>query len=140
MIRKVVFKNTASSPLNSVVESLAADGAVTQALTHSLDSTVANLPDLFKSAGPPAPMAAVQKTVATVKAVKPTLLGKIPTPTGFIPKGVLAAAREMGQWWSRPRASRLADSVVPNRETDILIAEGWRACPYVSLQRLTDVS
>jgi nucleoporin NDC1 len=130
MIRKVVFKNTPSSPLNSVVESLAADGAVTQALTHSLDSTVAHLPDLFKSAGPPAPVAAVQKTVATVKAVKPTLLGKIPTPTSFIPTRMLAAAREVGQWWSRPRASRLADSVVPNRETDILIAEGWRAYPY----------
>lgn len=129
IIRKVVFKNTQSSPLHSVVESLAADGAVTQAVSHSLDSTVAHLPDLFKSAGPPAPVAAVQKTVATVKAAKPTLLGKIQTPTGFIPQNVLAAAREVGHWWSRPRASRVADSVVPNRETDVLIAEGWRTCP-----------
>lgn len=129
VIRKVVFKNTPSSPLNSVVESLAADGAVTQALSHSLDSTVAHLPDLFKSTGPSAPVAAVQKTVATVKAAKPSLLGKIPTPTGFIPKNILAVVREAGQWWSRPRASRLADSIVPNRETDILIAEGWPSCP-----------
>jgi nucleoporin NDC1 len=129
VVRKAVFKNAPSSPLHSVAESLAADGAVTQALSHSLDSTVAHLPDLFKSAGPPAPVAAVQKTVATVKAARPSLLGKIRTPTGFIPERMLAAAREVRQWWSRPRASRLADSVVPNRETDVLIAEGWRACP-----------
>ena len=129
VVHKAVFKNTPSSPLRSVVESLAADGAATQALTHSLDSTVAHLPDLFKSASPPAPVAAVQKTVATVKAAKPTLLEKVQIPTGFIPQGVLAAARQVGQWWSRPRASRVADSVVPNRETDILIAEGWQACP-----------
>ncbi|KAI0254464.1 nucleoporin protein Ndc1-Nup [Lactifluus subvellereus] len=122
-IRKPVFKNTPSSPLHSVVESLAADGAVTQALEHSLDSTVAHLPDLFKSTGPPAPVAAVQKTVATVKAARPTLLEKIPTPSGLIPQRMQAATKEVAQWWSRPRASRLAESVVPNRETDILIAE-----------------
>ena len=124
IVRKAVFKNTPSSPLHSVVESLAADGVVTQALTHSLDSTVAHLPDLFKSVSPPAPVAAVQKTVATVKAAKPTLLEKVEIPTGFIPQRVLAAARQVGQWWSRPRASRVAESIVPNRETDILIAEG----------------
>ncbi|KAI0277030.1 nucleoporin protein Ndc1-Nup [Russula aff. rugulosa BPL654] len=123
IVRKAVFKNTPSSPLHSVVESLAADGVVTQALTHSLDSTVAHLPDLFKSVSPPAPVAAVQKTVATVKAAKPTLLEKVEIPTGFIPQRVLAAARQVGQWWSRPRASRVAESIVPNRETDILIAE-----------------
>jgi hypothetical protein len=103
---------------------LAADGAVTQALEHSLDNTVAHLPDLFKSTGHPTPVAAVQKTVATVKAARPTLLEKIPTPSGLIPQRVQAAAKEVSQWWSRPRASRLADSIVPNRETDILIAEG----------------
>ena len=129
VVRKAVFKNTPNSPLHSVVESLAADGAVTQALTHSLDSTVAHLPDLFKSDGPPAPVAAVQKTVATVKAARPALLEKVQIPISFLPPRVLSAAREVGQWWSRPRASRVADSVVPNRETDILIAEGWRAYP-----------
>ncbi|KAI0002445.1 nucleoporin protein Ndc1-Nup [Russula compacta] len=122
-IRKPVFRNSQSSPLHSVVESLSADGAVTQALTHSLDSTVTRLPDLFKSPEPPAPLAAVQKTVATVKAAKPTLLGKVWTPSGLVPPKIQAATREVGQWWSRPRASRLADSIVPNRETDILIAE-----------------
>jgi nucleoporin NDC1 len=139
VVHKAVFKNAPSSPLHSVVESLAADGAVTQALTHSLDSTVAHLPDLFKSASAPAPVAAVQKTVATVKAAKPTLFEKVQLPTGFIPPRVLVAVREVGQWWSRPRASRVADSVVPNRETDILIAEGWRAFHDVSLWRLIDV-
>jgi nucleoporin NDC1 len=129
IVRKAIFKNTPSSPLHSAVESLAADGAVTQALTHSLDSTVAHLPDLFKSTGPSAPVAAVQKTVATVKAAKPSLLGMVPTPTGFIPQSILAAAREARQWWSRPRASRLAECAVPNRETDVLIAEGWPSCP-----------
>lgn len=124
VIRKAVFKNTPSSPLHSVVESLAADGAVTQALTHSLDSTVAHVPDLFKSAGPHAPVAAVQKTVATVKAARPALLEKVQIPTGFIPRRALEAARQVGQWWSRPRASRVAESIVPDRETDILVAEG----------------
>lgn len=130
VVRKAVFKNSPNSPLHSVVESLAADGAVTQALSHSLDSTVAHLPDLFKSTGPPAPVAAVQNTVATVKAAKPALLEMVQIPTGFIPQRVLAAARQVGQWWSRPRASRVADSVVPNRETDILIAEGWQALSH----------
>jgi hypothetical protein len=101
---------------------------VTQALTHSLDSTVAHLPDLFQSTGPPAPVEAVQMTVATVKAAKPKLLETIQIPGGLIPQKLQAAAREIGQWWSRPRASRLADCVVPNRETDILIAEGWGFC------------
>jgi nucleoporin NDC1 len=123
-IRKSVFRTTSSSPLHSVVESLAADGTVTQALEHSLDTTVAHLPDLFKSTGRPAPVAAVQKTVATVKAARPTLLEKIPTPSGLIPQKVQAATKELAQWWSRPRASRLADTTVPNRETDILVAEG----------------
>ena len=120
--------NAPGSPLLSVVESFAADGAVTQALEHSLDSTVAHLPDLFKSTGPPAPVAAVQRTVATVKAAGPTLLEKIPTLSGLIPQRIQAPTKEVAQWWSRPRASRLADGVVPNRETDILIAEGW---PFV---------
>src|SRR6267142_1531552 len=128
-VRKPVFKNAQSSPLHSVVESLAADGAVTQALTHSLDSTVAHLPDLFKSTGPPAPVEAVQNTVATVKEAKPRLLETIQISSGLIPQMMQPATREIGQWWSRPRASRHADGVVPNRETDILIAEGWRIYP-----------
>jgi Nucleoporin protein Ndc1-Nup len=53
---------------------------------------------------------------------------KGPDTDWFYPR-VLAAARQVGQWWSRPRASRVADSVVPNRESGILIAEGWQACP-----------
>ncbi|KAI9441473.1 nucleoporin protein Ndc1-Nup-domain-containing protein [Lactarius indigo] len=107
-IRKPVLKPTPSSPLHSVVTSLAADGSVTQALTHSLDSTVAHLPDLFKSTAPAPPVVAVQKTVATVKAASPA---------------VQAIAKEVTQWWSRPRASRLADCAVPNRATDALIVE-----------------
>ncbi|KAH8996770.1 nucleoporin protein Ndc1-Nup [Lactarius akahatsu] len=122
-IRKPVLKPTPSSPLHSVVTSLAADGAVTQALTHSLDSTVAHLPDLFKSTAPAPPVVAVQKTVATVKAASPALLGMVPTPNDFIPLKVQAIAKEITQWWSRPRASRLADCAVPNRATDALIVE-----------------
>jgi hypothetical protein len=117
--------------LHSVVESLAADGAVTQALTHSLDSTVSHLPDLFKSTVPVAPVVDVQKTVATAKAAKPALLGKVHIPSDLIPQKIRALTREVGQWWSRPRASRVADSVVPNRETDILIAEGRLTCRNV---------
>jgi len=122
-IRKQVLKTSPSSPLQSVVTSLAADGAVTQALTHSLDSTVAHLPDLFKSTAPAPPVVAVQKTVATVKAVSPAFLGRVLTPSDFIPSSVHAIAREVAQWWSRPRASRLADCAVPNRATDALIVE-----------------
>ena len=122
-IRKPVLKATASSPLQSVVTSLAADGAVTQALTHSLDSTVAHLPDVFKSTAPAHPVVAVQNTIATVKAASPALLGKFLTPS-FIPPKVQLVAMEVAQWWSHPRASRLADCSVPNRATDALIAEG----------------
>lgn len=102
---------------------------MTQALTHSLDSTVAHLPDVFKSTGPPAPVEAVQKTVATIKAAKPKLLDTVRMPSGLIPQKLQAATREIGRWWSHPRANRIADGVVPNRETDVLIAEGWRICP-----------
>ncbi|KAN0130179.1 Nucleoporin protein Ndc1-Nup [Lactarius tabidus] len=122
-IRKPVLKTTASSPLQSVVTSLAADGAVTQALTHSLDSTVAHLPDLFKSTTPAPPVVAVQNTIATVKAASPALFGKVLAPSGFIPPKVQAIAKEVVQWWSHPRASRLADCAVPNRATDALIVE-----------------
>lgn len=122
-IRKPVLKTTPSSPLHSVVTSLAADGAVTQALTHSLDSTVAHLPDLFKSTAPAPPVVAVQKTVATVKAASPALLGRVLTPNSLIPSKVQAIGRVVAQWWSRPRASRLADCAVPNRATDALIVE-----------------
>lgn len=122
-IRKPVLKATASSPLQSVVTSLAADGAVTQALTHSLDSTVAHLPDVFKSTAPAHPVVAVQNTIATVKAASPALLGRFLTPS-FIPPKVQLIAKEVAQWWSHPRASRLADCSVPNRATDALIAEG----------------
>jgi hypothetical protein len=112
---------------------------MTQALTHSLDSTVVHLPDLFKSTGAPAPVEAVQKTVATVKAAKPKLLGTVRIPNSLIPQKMQAATREIGQWWSRPRASRLADGVVPNRETDILIAEGWRIGPQHLSERATNI-
>ena len=122
-IRKPVLKATPNSPLQSVVTSLAADGAVTQALTHSLDSTVAHLPDLFKSTAPAPPVVAVQKTVATVKAASPAFLGRV-TPSNFIPSKVQAITREAAQWWSRPRSSRLAECAVPNRGTDALIVEG----------------
>ena len=108
---------------------MAADGAMTQALTHSLDSTVAHLPDVFKSTGSPAPVEAVQKTVATVKAAKPKLLDAVRIPSGLIPQKMQATTSEIGRWWLRPRANRVADGVVPNRETDVLIAEGWRICP-----------
>jgi nucleoporin NDC1 len=108
---------------------LAADGAVTQALTHSLDSTVAHLPDVFKATGSPAPVEAVQKTVATVKAAKPKLFETVQMPSGLIPQKMQAITREIGRWWLRPRANRVADGVVPNRETDILVAEGRRICP-----------
>jgi nucleoporin NDC1 len=128
VVRNAVFKNTPCSPLHSVVESLAADGAVTQALTHSLDSTVAHLPDLFRSAGPPAPVAAVQKT-APAKAAKPTLLGKVQIPTGFIP----GCWQPLGRWDNGGRA--LAQVVSPIllcpivRAAFLSIAEGWQACP-----------
>ncbi|KAH9965335.1 hypothetical protein BC827DRAFT_1265346 [Russula dissimulans] len=60
LIRKPVFKNVPGSPLHSVAESLAADGAVTRALTHSLDSTVSHLPDLVKSTVPAASVVGAQ--------------------------------------------------------------------------------
>ena len=97
-IRKPVFKNTPGSPLHSVVESFAADGAVTQALEHSLDSTVAHLPDLFKSTGPPAPVAAAQRIVVTVKAARPMLLEKISTPSGLIPQRLQAPTKGVARW------------------------------------------
>ena len=96
-IRKPVFKNTPSSPLHSVVESSAAERAVSQALEHSLGCYCGHLPDLFKSTGPPAPVAVVQKTAATVNAAKPTLLEKIPTLSSLNPQRIQAPTKEVAQ-------------------------------------------
>ncbi|KAI0266419.1 nucleoporin protein Ndc1-Nup [Gloeopeniophorella convolvens] len=123
LVRKPVFKTAQSSPLHSVVESLASDSAVTQAIAHSVDSTAAHLPDLFKSTSTPAPTAVAKKAVAAVNATKPALLSRIQAPKRLVPPAVQAVAKEVSQWWTRPRASRIADGAVPNRETDILIAE-----------------
>jgi hypothetical protein len=83
---------------------------------------------------------AVQNTIATVKAASPALLGKVLTPSGFIPPKVQSIAKEVTQWWSHPRASRLADCSVPNRATDALIVEGQDSGPCIIREKHADIS
>jgi hypothetical protein len=82
----------------------------------------------------------MQNTIATVKAARPALFGKVLAPSGFIPPKVQAVAKEVVQWWSHPRASRLADCAVPNRATDALIVEGQDSSLCIIRERHADIS
>ncbi|EIN05466.1 hypothetical protein PUNSTDRAFT_74324 [Punctularia strigosozonata HHB-11173 SS5] len=129
-----IFKSTQESPIRKVVESLASDGTMSQAVEETEQNL--HLPDLFRSVrsselvkGPADSFAVVKEKVETVKV--PDVRSVVTTAKGkgkeVLRSNVPAWAVELGDevydWWARDRASKLVERSLPNRELDAIVVE-----------------
>ncbi|KAI0051541.1 hypothetical protein FA95DRAFT_1485201 [Auriscalpium vulgare] len=129
LIRKVIFKTQSNSPIASVLDSFAADGALTQVMQTSVDTTTAHLPELFKAIESPvakakAEVAVIKSEVApVVNAPARTLSFLKKTWNAYTPRAVSSVIEEVTEWWRRERLNKVVESALPHREVDALIIE-----------------
>ena len=131
LLRKQIFKAPTQSPIRSVIDSIAADGALTQAVQNSFQTTAAHMPELFK--GIESPTVAVKQPLALIEneaAVKAIMapVRSISSLNRLLPVSVpqtLSRIREQWEnWWRRERVSKTAEASLLYREVDALIVEG----------------
>ena len=131
LLRKQIFKAPTQSPIRSVIDSIAADGALTQAVQNSVQTTAAHMPELFK--GIQSPAAAIKQPLtlieneAAVKAITAPVRS-ISSLKRLLPVSVpptLSRIREHWEnWWRRERVNKTAEASLLYREVDALIVEG----------------
>jgi len=122
LIRKPIFKSSASTPAAQLADSLSSEGAITQVLAKGPGDAI-GLPELFRSAsdvlGSPARSfsALIKKNRATTpdagSFLKNLDIGK------FMPLKGSAAA----EWWSRERKDKEVRKCLPNRDLDCMAVE-----------------
>jgi nucleoporin NDC1 len=131
-----IFKSARQSPIRAVVESLASDGTVSQAVVETEERL--RLPDLFRSvrgaelvtAGVEDVVAAKEKVVETVgvpdvKAAVAGAAGKGKVVVrSWMPRWAVALGDEIGVWWTSERASRMVECSLPNRDLDAIVVDG----------------
>ncbi|KAJ8507456.1 hypothetical protein ONZ45_g10177 [Pleurotus djamor] len=128
LIEKPIYQSHKQSPIRNVIDSLAADGSIAQAIDE------AHVPEIFKSVTQviePAGTVAkeeVQKVQEAGKGAVGTLKtlvheGVADAVTKYAPAWVHDASESWKSWWTRERESKLAEACVPNRQLDALIIE-----------------
>ncbi|KAI0055711.1 hypothetical protein BV25DRAFT_1903556, partial [Artomyces pyxidatus] len=129
LIRKAIFKTASNSPIRSVLDSFAADGAISQAVESSVETTAAHFPELFKAVESP-----LVKAKAEVEHVKNEVAPVVNAPmrgvgivrnavASYTPRGVISTVRDCRDWWQRERINKVAEVVLPHREIDVQIIE-----------------
>lgn len=127
LIRKPIFKSSASSPSAQLADSLSSDGAITQVLAKGPGDAI-GLPELFRSASDALGSPARSFTALIKKS-------KAPTPDAgsfwknldvgkFMPLKGSAAA----EWWTRERKDKEVRKCLPNRDLDCMAVEGPVHC------------
>ncbi|THH13906.1 hypothetical protein EW146_g6361 [Bondarzewia mesenterica] len=130
LIRKAIFKAPESTPVRSVIDSIAADGAITQVVQSTVQMTTAHLPELFKAIESPA--AAVKQPLALITTEAPAKVVTAPACGAnavkhalhaFIPSSLVRLWEQCGDWWRRERINKAAEASLPYRQVDVLAVE-----------------
>jgi hypothetical protein len=133
LIKKDIFKPQPRSPLHTVVDAFAADGAVSLAADAGAKNV--HLPELLESMSVRPPTIGV-KALRDCAQDRARRIGEWFRRSGgdravlwvVGVTGARALVRDLRkrseEWWSRERKDRVMDGYVPNRELDALIVEG----------------
>ena len=133
LIRKQVLKPSHSSPLRSALDTVASDGAITNALTTAAEVGASQIPELFRSVMPSHPPSALAKAESVVAAaqVKEKDIQKLVVEAPrkwkaqvceqvahYLPPFVHSAMKDANVWWRAERLHRVAEVSLPNRKLD----------------------
>ncbi|TFY76297.1 hypothetical protein EWM64_g7713 [Hericium alpestre] len=125
LVRKPIFRSEASqSPLRTIVDAVAADGALTQMVESSVETTATHLPELFKAIESPVAKAksVVAKSETVVKSMAPPAKSR-DLVARLAPHFVAVVVRRAADWWQRERIGKLAEIALPHRHIDALVVE-----------------
>ncbi|TFK47409.1 hypothetical protein OE88DRAFT_1686372 [Heliocybe sulcata] len=150
LIRQPIFKAAPIPPVRSVIESLASDGMITQAVASTAEIGVAHVPELFRSVAAVAPASVKESTdvvvaevkevggwienynpVQVVKRVEAEVEGAV---REHCPPQVTAVMETVKEWWEKDRLGKAAEECLPNRELDVLIIQVLAHLTCVSLE------
>ncbi|KDQ51846.1 hypothetical protein JAAARDRAFT_210825 [Jaapia argillacea MUCL 33604] len=136
-----IFKSKPQSPIKSIVDSLASEGTIAQAVTNTAEMGAAHIPELFRSVAPgssskpaaaavtaaPGPSAKgswVGSLGLRAKAVREGLYGRVGSGVmRYSPVWVVEVGERVGGWWGRDRVSRVVEGYLVNRELDVIIID-----------------
>lgn len=130
LIKTQIYKPTPQSPINSVIDSFAADGVMTKVA----DEGASHIPDIFRSVvgGPSTPAPGVVAVSAQGKGG--VGLGDVRTLVGryvSLPSGGGSEAwwvKGGKEWWYRDRLDKIVEGLLPNRYLDALAIECTSPC------------
>ena len=127
LLRKQIFKPQTSTPVKSVVDSLASNGDIPRAV----DEAVSEVPELFRSVSA-AVTKPVERAIAPVVPAVPEVKGLsvvvkakiVEIVKGNTPPAVLNFFGGVHSWWTKDRLKSVVEGTVLRRETDALIVQG----------------
>lgn len=129
LLKKPIYQSAKQSPIRAVLNSLASDGSLVQAVDASAEA--AHIPELFRSveAAVLPPPDEVQKGVEDVKGVVGFVRGKVDKTVGgivrsFTPSVLVGAGEHWQGWWREERLSRAVTACLPAGELDVLVVDG----------------
>lgn len=133
LVRAPIIKPKAQSPIKSALETLASDGAITNALTSTAEAGATHLPELFRSVMPErsvdvAGEAAkkgeeIKQAVASVAAPSKWKEHVCAAATRRLPAWAFEATTTVQRWWTGERLSKVVQGALPNRKMDRLAIE-----------------
>ncbi|KAG7094980.1 hypothetical protein E1B28_005777 [Marasmius oreades] len=124
LINKPIFQSGKKSPIKTVLDSLAADGSLSQAVEAGAEA--AHLPEALKSVEDALFKPGLEKSKGEVtKGINgaKSLMERTKTAfygatQGFTPQWMGTALSGARSWWSEDRLSKIAEGCVPFRELD----------------------
>ncbi|KAL4251139.1 NDC1 family protein [Abortiporus biennis] len=138
LLRSSILKQSRSSPLHSALDTLAADGVITTAVTSTTEATISQVPDLFRSViASQDDSSKIKATADSIKKGQTEVKKAVTAATDAtkqgqwkqtlcdqvskrVPKWCLDIAGLIGGWWRRDRLSKVVESYLPNRKLDAL--------------------
>lgn len=137
LLRKQIFKPQTSTPVKSVVDSLASNGDIPRAV----DEAVSEVPELFRSVSAAVTkpvervIAPVAPTVPEVKGLSVAVKAKtVEILKGNTPPVVLNVFGGVHSWWTKDRLKSVVEGTVLRRETDALIVQALSHLACASLK------
>jgi nucleoporin NDC1 len=129
LIQKPIFKPSPQSPIRTVLDSFAADGAVSQVVADTAEASASHMPQLFRSVeGIVGPLAT--PAVESVNAKKGEVEGLVKDGREAVMKllHVPPWAKEVGavwaSWWKKEKLGKVVEGCLPFRELDALVVDG----------------
>lgn len=134
LLRKPIYQSTRDSPVRAVVDALASDGSLSQAIEAGAGAGAASIPELFRSVESAVlPPPAKEGVEAGAEGPSGRTLGRARGGIAAVVHGTVRRyapewANDLGRrwlgWWAAERTSKAVEACLPSRELDVVVIEG----------------